>query len=511
MIKPRLFKLLIGFSTLVLVRCVLPAPQAELWKAGAAEADSGQTAGIAVTPMPATFLPPTRPPNSPIYTPTPDQKRVIPTLRSSEEQYILQPGDTLGRVAGLFQVSLDQLIRANQISNPDLVSAGQLLIIPAPTPQPPGSAFKIIPDSELVFSPASITLDVFSFVKNTNGYLVNYRETLDDGFYTGAEVILRVAREYSVNPRILLAVLEYVSGWVTKPEPDEITITYPLRYLDGDHVGLYRQLSWAANQLNRGYYLWKVNGLSYFAMSDGGMTPADGTINAGTAGVQQLMALLYDRTNWDKAVSPDGVFATYLAMFGYPFDLAMEPLLPTDLTQPAMQLPFEQGVTWSFTGGPHAGWGDGSAWAAIDFAPPLGGYQCSVSDAWATAVTAGLVVRSETGVVVVDLDEDGLEQTGWTALYLHIASEGRVQAGTRVAAGDRIGHPSCEGGVSNGTHLHLARRYNGEWIPADGSIPFNLDGWISGGSGAEYNGTLERNGVTVEAWDRLVPQNQISR
>jgi len=509
--KPRLVKILVGIMALTLVRCVLPAPQAELWKVGSQPSGNALPALIAATPAPATFLPPTRMPDAPILTPTPDHPRVLATLRVNEDQYVLQPGDTLGRVAAMYQVSLDQLIRVNQISNPNLVSAGLVLTIPAPTPQPAGPSFKIIPDSELVFGPASTTLDVFRYIKTANGYLASYRETLDDGFYTGAEVILRVSREYSVNPRLLLAVLEYISGWVTKPEPDESTLEYPLRYTDGDRVGLYRQLSWAANQLNRGYYLWKVNGLSYYALADGGMTPADGTINAGTAGVQLLMAALYDRAAWDKAVSPKGLFATYQAMFGYPFDLAIEPLIPLDLTQPSMQLPFEPGVVWSFTGGPHGGWGDGSAWAAIDFAPAPGEYQCSVSNDWATAVASGLVIRSETGLVVLDLDGDGLEQTGWTVLYLHIASADRVPAGTTVEVGDRIGHPSCEGGVSNGTHLHLARRYNGEWIPADGSVPFNLDGWISRGSGVEYNGTLELNGATVEAWDRLVPQNQISR
>jgi hypothetical protein len=35
-----------------------------------------------------------------------------------------------------------------------------------------------------------------------------------------------------------------------------------------------------------------------------------------------------------------------------------------------------------------------------------------------------------------------------------------------VKTGDRIGHPSCEGGAANATHVHIARRYNGEWIPA---------------------------------------------
>lgn len=508
--RGRRVKIIFGITAILLARCVIPAPQSDLWRAGGT--DQGiQPSMAAATPMPATFLPPTRGPEQQILTPTPDQARPLPTPRVQEDTYTLQPGDTLGKVANRFQVSLEQLIEANQITNPDLVNVGVTLVIPIPSPEPPGPSFKIIPDSELVFSPASITVDIFSFVETAGGYLSTYRELVDGQMYTGGEIIQRVAREYSVNPRILLAVLEYQSNWVTQLQPPEETLEYPLRYYDYDRSYLYRQLAWAANQLNRGYYLWKVSAFSHYSMADGGMTPADPTINAGTAGVQWLLGLLYDRQEWDLAVGENGVFATYERLFGYPFDLRIEPLLPPDLAQPEMQLPFEVGKVWSFTGGPHAGWGDGSGWAALDFAPPGSGNGCVISNEWVTAVADGVIVRSELGVVVEDLDGDGLEQTGWTVLYLHIDSTDRIKAGSVVKAGDRIGYPSCEGGVSNGTHVHLARRYNGEWISADGTLPFVLDGWVSQGTGVEYNGSLNRNGKVVEAWDRLVPQNQISR
>jgi murein DD-endopeptidase MepM/ murein hydrolase activator NlpD len=128
------------------------------------------------------------------------------------------------------------------------------------------------------------------------------------------------------------------------------------------------------------------------------------------------------------------------------------------------------------------------------------------------AVANGLILRAEDGAVVQDLDNDGYEQTGWTVLYMHIDTNERVQPGTYIYAGERIGHPSCEGGVSNATHLHLARRYNGEWIPADGNLPFNLDGWVSSGSGVEYDGKLTRGGSVIEAWEGVFEGlNQISR
>jgi hypothetical protein len=99
---------------------------------------------------------------------------------------------------------------------------------------------------------------------------------------------------------------------------------------------------------------------------------------------------------------------------------------------------------------------------------------------------------------------------------MHIEERDRVQPSTYLKAGERIGHPSCEGGFSTGTHTHLARRYNGEWIPADQAqvdygIPFIMDGWISSGNGIEYDGYLERDGESVEAWEGFYPENTIHR
>ncbi|HIE37676.1 MAG TPA: hypothetical protein EYP77_01145 [Anaerolineae bacterium] len=119
--------------------------------------------------------------------------------------------------------------------------------------------------------------------------------------------------------------------------------------------------------------------------------------------------------------------------------------------------------------------------------------------AYVTASTAGLVVRSENGVVVLDLDGDGFEQTGWVLIYLHIATQDRVANGAWVETGDLLGHPSCEGGHSTGTHVHMARKYNGEWMAADGAIPLVLTGWRVHAGERPYQGTLTRDGETVTA------------
>jgi LasA protease len=453
-----------------------------------------------------------------VASPTPDPPRILPTLRAESEQYIVQPGDHLALIAQRYNVTVDQLVNANGIADPNYLEVGQVLIIPSPVPGRVGSDFKIIPDVELVYGPSSVGFNVENFTNEKAGYLATYQEAVDEVMTSGAQIVQRVAQEYSVNPRLLLAVLESQSGWVTQARIEGEKKDYPIIRLDEWRKGLYYQLSWAANQLNRGYYLWRVNAVGAWLLPNGDLVPLDPHINAGTAGIQYLFSLIYDRSAWDQIVSAHGLEDTYQALFGSPFvDLHQDPVVPVGVEQPQMQLPFEPGVEWAFTGGPHGGWGDGSAWAALDFAPPGGALGCVQSNAWVVAVADGLIVRSGSGEVIQDIDEtgakqmDGLEQTGWVVLYMHIESRDRVQPGDYVKAGDRIGHPSCEGGFSSGTHVHLARRYNGEWISADRNLPFNLDGWISEGAGEEYNGYLKKGDLVVEAWEGFFPVNMIGR
>ncbi len=499
---------ILAVGILTLSGCYKPAPNDTPWQAPAHNQEMVTLQG---TPTQTPFMPATRAPDDPLLTPTPNPPAAIPTLRTDSREYIVQPGDTLGKIAQRYQVSVDQIMGANDLVNPDQISAGQVLLIPPPSFDAVSSSFKIMPDSELVNSPSNAYFNVADFILEKGGYLVTYSEVVDGVELSGIEIVDRVALEYSVNPRLLLALLEYQSGWVTASLPDGLTLEYPLRYYDAWRTGLYKQLSFAANQLNEGYYLWKMNGIGVWVLTDGTVVQADPTLNPGTAGVLNLLSLLTDRTNWDTAISENGVFRVYHDFFGYPFDYSFEPVVSPDLSQPELQLPFESGDVWAFTGGPHGGWDTGSAWAALDFAPPGEAQGCVPSGSWVVASAPGLIVYSDHGAVIQDLDGDGLIQTGWVIFYMHIATWERVEAGQYLAAGERIGHPSCEGGYSTGTHVHIARRYNGEWIAADGDIPFIMDGWVSSGYGVAYDGYLIKGDKTVEAWNGRSSINAIQR
>ncbi|HEY9121780.1 MAG TPA: LysM peptidoglycan-binding domain-containing protein [Brevefilum sp.] len=505
-------KRLIGFILLfafVLTGCYKPGPGAEPWKAPGTGGVGG--GAIEAAPTSTLYLGEAQITENPLPTPTPNPTIVLPTPRVETISYSVQPGDTLKLIAQRYQVSWEQIVALNNIINPNLIEVGQVLLIPPPSFEAVAPSFKIIPDSELVNSPSNAYFNVRAFVNERNGFLAAYSEPVDGSPTMGAEIVERVALEYSVNPRLLLALLEYQSNWVTKSNPPEETQIYPLRYYEAWREGLYNQLAWAANLLNEGYYLWKLNAITAWILSDGSVMQVDPTINPGTAGVLNVLRYLKTQENWEGAVSEEGIYAAYLNLFGYPFIFAYEPMIPGDLAQPDLQLPFEKGDVWSFTGGPHGGWDTGSAWAAIDFAPPGEALGCFPSEAWVVASAPGKIVYSDHGAVIQDLDGDGVWQTGWSMLYMHIASSERVEVGEYLDAGDRIGHPSCEGGFSTGTHLHLARRYNGEWIAADSNTPMDLDGWITAGYGVEYDGYLIKGDETLEAWNGRSPFNAIQR
>ena len=380
------------------------------------------------------LLPTPRPIGQPIYTPTPDKLRVLPTARRDVDQYVVQSGDTLGSIAQTYGVGLEALMQANGLIDANVLEVGQTLVIPVAEAGAVGSSFKVIPDSELVYGPASAKFNIENFIKERNGFLAWFSQEVDGDILSAAQIIELVAQNYSVNPRLLLALIEHRSGWVNNAAPFQTD--YALGIADPSRLGLYLQLTYAANELNRGYYLWRANALSTWVLSDGSVVPIDGGINAGTAGVQNLFAKLDDRAAWQMDVgdAEGSLFHTYFFLFGSPFDFAVDPVVPDWLHQPRMALPFERGVTWAFTGGPHGAWADGSAWAALDFAPIGDVLGCFQSEDWVTALTDGLILRTGDGQVMQDLDGDGYEQTGWVILYMHIETRDRVEPGTRVKA-----------------------------------------------------------------------------
>lgn len=442
------------------------------------------------------------PPSANVIQSLPTQAHLIQYEENVPILYYAQSGDSIGVLAVRFGVETADITSTSPLPEEGFIPEGQLLLIPNRLGQT-SSNLKLFPDSEVVNSPSSIGFDTQAFLDEAGGYLAGYSETVYAfGRMRGSEIIDKVAREFAIHPRLLLALIEYQSGWVYSDPISKFARSYPLGIELPDTPGLYHQLVKAAGIIESGYYGWREGTVVTVNFKDGWELRLAADLNCGTVGLMSFFSSLNQFEDWSRNLYSENSFlATYEKMFGDPWIIAQayEPIFTPHVLQPELILPFEEGITWTYTVGPHAAWGAADVRAALDFSPPSAEPGCGENWSWVTSAGSGLVVRSEAGTVVVDMDGDGHEQTGWNLIYLHVATAHRVPVGTWVEAGDRIGHPSCEGGISTGTHLHIVRRYNGEWVPAEGPLSFVMSGWKAK-SGSQYlSGWLVKGDEVVKA------------
>jgi LasA protease len=414
--------------------------------------------------------------------------------------YTAQTGDTIQALASHFNTTAEEIYQANPFIPRDATTMPPGMPMKIPIYYLPlwDNPYQIIPDQAFTYGPSLVGFNTSAFVADHPGWLKDVYAWAGRDNRTGAEIVDYVGINYSISPRLLLALLEYQAGALSQPEmPGE---RYMLGFEKTYYEGVYLQLVGAANTLNDGYYKWRIGALTEFELKDGSLVRPDPWQNAATVALQNYFSQMLSADDYRLAVGSDGLFATYVDLFGDPWADSGE-LIPGSLQQPELRLPFPAGQTWFYTGGPHTGWGLGQPYTALDFAPPTDKSGCAAVEEkyYAIAMADGIVVRSEFGLVALDLDGDGDERTGWVLVYLHVATKGRAPTGRSLKAGDSVGYPSCEGGRVTGTHIHVSRKYNGEWIPADGPLPFNLEGWVAHNGVRAYLGTLSKGSLTVEA------------
>lgn len=447
---------------------------------------------------------------------------VIPTIETvtpgtprPEMIYYSQSGDSLEAVALHFGVETSEITSMENLPSTGLINPGTTLLIPNRLSQTATTPSRqIFPDSELVFGPSAQSFDIAEFISAAGGKLAAFREPRGNVVISGADLVKLMAFGSSISPRMLLAIIQYYTGWVQGQPNSGVDDSYPLGYRDPLYTGLYQQLRLVVRELLAGYYGWRDGSLTEITFPDGTTMRLDPILNAGSVALQYMFSKHLNYIDWLQSIdSETGFPALFTGMFGDPWIRAQEtgPLFPPDMKQPTFTLPFEVGVLWSLTSGPHPAWEQESALAALDFAPAMDKPGCGESGTWVVAIASGLIVRSADGYVVLDLDGDGFEQTGWVVLYQHVSTKNRVSVGLWVNAGDHIGHPSCEGGMATGTHVHIARKYNGEWVSAGDPLPFILSGWTAHAGDQLRAGTLTKGNKTITASSVGSHESQIIR
>jgi LasA protease len=418
-------------------------------------------------------------------------------------QYPSQPGDTLPNLAGRFQTTVAEILTSNPSlqTTPSIsfLTPGTQIQIKVKQEIDLESGRPILPNDIFVNGPSEVNFNIDAFIDPYNGWLKEFVDNSSGNHVTGVQIVRNIALNYSISPRLILALLEYQLQALSNPA---FPASYSLGNQDENRKSFTSQISWMANTLNNGFYRWQDGKVASLSGMQNNLNPLQ---NSAT------VALLYYFSQVSPAFpsgavdnSPGELIAVYQEYFG-PIDWSSPKttdLLPPGLSQPKLILPFgPNDKKWSYTGGPHSGWGVGDPLAAVDFAPPAEIPGCDPSPEWALAITDGVITRADDGLVILDpnLDEDNHPETGWAIQYLHLFPTSVPGLEVHLKQGDPIGHPSCVGGHASGRHVHIARLYNGVWISASEVVPFNLDGWEALPGNMEYEGLLIRDDMTIHS------------
>ena len=88
-------------------------------------------------PQPVLAAPADPAPQAPAANPTPAESGLVeapatptPQPEAVDEVYVVQPGDTLLAIATRYGITVDAILAANNLTNPDFVFSGQRLVIP---------------------------------------------------------------------------------------------------------------------------------------------------------------------------------------------------------------------------------------------------------------------------------------------------------------------------------------------------------------------------------------------
>lgn len=416
--------------------------------------------------------------------------------------YTAQSGDTILSLANRFQLPRSSFLSINNQKLEDsfhsTLPPGEIVIFHLDTKPEWFSLARIVPDNYFIYGLTQADFDAKEFIARYPGWLARFVETSNGRNITGPEILISTAKNYSISPRVLLALLENQLHALSDPVTPS---SFSLGCTDPTRKTLVKHLSWAANVLNNGYYGWREGSQVIFLDAAGNQLSPNPESNAGSIAFHYYFSRILSEDELSFALSENGFQKNYISLFGeINWNVDREnPIFPENLQQPELALPLQPGLKWAYTGGPHSPWGTGYPLAAVDFAPPAATPGCEPSPYWVTAVSNGIITRSEEGILLQDLDGDGITQTGWGIQYLHLSMDKQLPVGTMLRTGEQIGHPSCTGGNSSGRHVHISRMYNGEWVPTGGTIPLELGGWVAINGEKEYKGLLTNGQIELRS------------
>ncbi|GAB4432647.1 MAG: peptidoglycan DD-metalloendopeptidase family protein [Chloroflexi bacterium OHK40] len=364
--------------------------------------------------------------------------------------------------------------------------------VPSATPEPRDPLFD---PRRLSYAHGFNGPEIQAFLEARGSPLKDVRFQVGNRSHSFTDVLVGLSSLYSLNPGLILALIDLQSGLVSSSSASAEQLAWALGYRGdgGGRRGLYSQLRWAARELR---YATRD-----YALKGAGPPPplifADGTrrdVSPDLPFSRYVLARVLAPTVAPGGLGQrlDGLVNSYTRLFGDP----REP--PTDWPAPAE--PFltrpmaEQFPVTSFfdhdspflgqNGSLHTYWGrvetdgnfayDGHTGWDYGMGPP----DVVLAAADGEVIFAG---NSDDGCATparaVILDHGN----GYRTLYWHLASIA-VEAGQQVARGAELG-VAGESGCAIGAHLHFQVQYLGRDVDPYGWCGVAPDPWASSPAG----------------------------
>lgn len=365
----------------------------------------------------------------------------------------------------------------------------------APAPQAPG-AEEVLSNGQFVWGPNVGDFEIEPFLAGIDSPLTPYAVEVES-----------TALYYSINPRVLLALLDVRHGIVTALPPG--TAPQQIRAWI-EETGLAAYTAFYDH-----LYTWgdmapahaeKSGSMPKIRFADGVEVQIETPVSSASYAVANAVAAAQESTAL-IAPSIEGGSGGFVETFDLLFpevdrldasnDILPASVPPADL----FQFPFPLGGKWRF-GGPHnwAG-GGGYPFSSIDFNTGWGSstpfpYHYSVAAAQGTGRVFAPNPAYSDLPCWVKVDHSG----SWTTYYYHLQNVRPPGGIGSVMPNQPLGTIAteiCNGGFATGAHVHFTLLYNGAFVSLEG---VKLSGWTVhvGPSDEPYtSGSLERDGVVL--------------
>ncbi|GAA0341514.1 M23 family metallopeptidase [Bowmanella denitrificans] len=392
----------------------------------------------------------------------------------------------------LIVVALAGLMAAPVVAEEQLFPGGDVQVETILAMQLAGLPAIELDDAQYVLSGALLNEDWSAFFTQRVPALVDYQD-----------VIMHWSGIASINPKLLVALIEHQSQMLSTPEKADLQ--RPFGNLS-DALVFSEQVRDIAGQLSRRFYAYQ----HLQAETDKVSLPVSSATLALASLLQKNSAKPFNKDNAKLSADHAQPLRDFLATYKRLFDGPRESVLLTDSEAKAesgdqqiqafsMNLPWSSGYAW-YSGGAHSNTGSGYPYSSLDFNNGSGGWGSNTP--WVQAAHAGTVSRYSSCNIRIT------HASGYATNYYHMSSL-QYQSGDYVAAGAYIGRYAsnynqalCQGGQSSGPHVHFSLLYNGQYVSLHNRYisGYRVDVGNYNYDTNCYNFYFERNGQKTCAW-----------